>query len=99
MLEERSGATEFVLELDGQPAGQGSILYHYNLPYVDLAMEVTESVRRRGFGSYIIQELKCAAYELGAIPGARCSPSNVASRRTLQKAGLVPYANMLVGVL
>jgi GNAT superfamily N-acetyltransferase len=98
-LEERRGATEYVLELDGEPAGHGSILYHYNIPYVDLAMDVNESVRRRGFGSYIIQELKRAAYELGAIPGARCDPTNVPSRHTLQKAGLVPYANMLVGVL
>ena len=99
MLEERGGTTDYVLELNGEPAGQGSILYHYNLPYVDLAMEVNESVRRRGFGSYIIQELKRAAYELGAIPGTRCNPTNVPSRRTLQKAGMVPYANMLVGVL
>jgi GNAT superfamily N-acetyltransferase len=98
-LEERSGATEYVLELNGEPAGQGSILYHYNHPYVDLAMEVTESLRRRGFGSYIIQELKRATYELGAIPGARCNPTNVPSRHTLQKAGMVPYANMLVGRL
>jgi GNAT superfamily N-acetyltransferase len=99
MLEERGGATDYVLELRGEPAGQGSILYHYNLPYVDLAMEANESFRRRGFGSYIIQELKRAAYELGAIPGARCDPTNIPSRRTLQKAGMVPYANMLVGVL
>ncbi len=96
---ERSGSTEYLLELEDEPVGQGSILFHYNLPYVDLAMEVNESVRRRGLGSYIIQELKRAAYELGAIPGARCNPANIPSRRTLQKAGMVPYANMLVGVL
>ena len=98
-LENRSSSTEYVLELDGQTVGQGSVLCHYNLPYVDLAMEVNESVRRRGFGSLIIQELKRAAYELGAIPGARCSSDNVASRRTLQKAGMEPYAAMLVGAL
>jgi hypothetical protein len=99
MLEERSGSTEYVLELQGNPIGHGSILYHYNLPYVDLAMDVDESFRRGGFGSYIIQELKRAAYELGASPGARCDPTNVASRQALQKAGMVPYANMLVGLL
>ena len=98
-LQERRAATDFVLELGDQPVGQGSILYHYNVPYVDLAMEVNESVRRRGFGSYIIQELKRAAYELGAVPGARCNPTNVASRQTLQKAGMVPCASMLVGRL
>ena len=68
-LEERHGATDYVLELDGEPLGQGSILFHYNLPYVDLSMEVNESVRRRGFGSYIIQELKRAAYELVSHSG------------------------------
>jgi len=98
-LEERREATDYVLELGDQPVGQGSILYHYNLPYVDLAMEVNESFRRRGFGSYIIQELKRAAYEMGAAPGARCDPTNLPSRQTLQKAGMVPYANMLVGGL
>lgn len=98
-LEERRGATDYVLELDGESLGQGSILYHYNLPYADLSMDVNESVRRRGFGAYIIQELKRAAYELGAVPGARCDPTNIPSRQTLQKAGMVPYANMLVGVL
>jgi len=98
-LAQRSGSTEFILEVDGEIAGHGSILCHYNVPYVDLAMDVDEPLRRRGFGSYIIQELKRAAYELGAIPGARCSPTNVASRLTLQKAGMVPYASMLVGVL
>ena len=46
-----------------------------------------------------MQELKRVAYELGAIPAARCSPDNVASRRTLQKAGFVPFAHMLVGTL
>ncbi len=98
-LTQRSGSTEFILEVDGEAAGQGSILCHYNVPYVDLAMEVAEPFRRRGFGSYIIQELKRVAYELGAIPGARCSPTNVASRQTLQKAGMVPYASMLVAAL
>src|SRR5262249_49614062 len=98
-LDARAGSTEFVLELNREPVGRGSILFHYNPPYADLAMEVNESFRRRGFGAYIIQELKRVAYEWGAIPGARCSPTNVASQQTLQKAGMVPYANMLVGIL
>ena len=55
--------------------------------------------RRRGFGAYIVQELKRAAYQLGAIPGARTGMENIASRKTLQKAGLVPYANILTGTI
>jgi len=60
-------------------------------------MEVIEAFRRRGLGSYLVQELKRACYELGAVPGARCSPTNIASRRTLQRAGFVPFAQILIG--
>jgi RimJ/RimL family protein N-acetyltransferase len=43
--------------------------------------------------------LKRLAYELGAIPGARCNPGNIASRQTLQKAGFVPCAHILDGTI
>jgi RimJ/RimL family protein N-acetyltransferase len=60
-------------------------------------MEVTEPFRRRGLGSFLVQELKRVCYEGGHVPGARCNPDNVASRRTLQKAGFVPYGHILKG--
>ena len=73
------------------PAGvivaAGGLLYHYNPPYGDIYMEVAASHRRCGYGSYLVQELKRTAYELGKIPAARCNVANEASRRTLQKAG------------
>ncbi len=94
---ERAGAAEWLLEADGKPAGKGAILFHYNPPYCDIAMEIDEPFRRRGFGAYLVQELKRLAYERGCIPGARCSPENHPSRKTLQKAGFVPYAHMLNG--
>jgi GNAT superfamily N-acetyltransferase len=96
-IAERAGAADWLLQVDGVQAGTGSILFHYNVPYCDVAMEVGEPFRRRGFGSYLVQELKRAAYQLGSIPAARCSPDNVPSRKTLQKAGLVPYAHILNG--
>jgi GNAT superfamily N-acetyltransferase len=98
-MEQRQGGPQWLLEVDGEPAGNGGILFHYNPPYGDLYMEVSEPFRRRGLGGFLVQELKRHAYELGAIPCARCSPTNIASRRTLQKAGLVPFAHMLVGVI
>ena len=98
-IEQRQGGPEWVLELDRQVAGQGGILFHYNRPYGDIHMEVVEPFRRRGLGSWFVQELKRAAYELGALPCAGCSPTNLASRRTLQKAGFVPFAHMLTGVI
>jgi GNAT superfamily N-acetyltransferase len=98
-IEQRQGGPEWMLEVDGQDAGKGGILFHYNRPYGDIYMEVTESFRRRGLGAWLVQELKRAAYELGAVPCARCDPTNIPSRRTLQKAGFVPFAHMLTGVI
>jgi GNAT superfamily N-acetyltransferase len=98
-LEQRQGGTEWLLEIDGQTAGQGGVLFHYNRPYGDIYMEIAEPFRRRGLGSYLVQELKRVAYELGAVPCARCSPTNFPSRRTLQKAGLVPFAHILNGTV
>ena len=96
-LEERQGGGEWLLELEGDVVGKGGILFHYNRPYGDIYMEVTEAFRRRGLGSYLVQELKRACYELGAVPCARCNPTNTASRRTLQRAGFVPCAHILHG--
>jgi GNAT superfamily N-acetyltransferase len=91
------GEGDWVLEVDGEAAANGGILYHYNRPYGDIYMGVKEPFRRRGLGSYLVQELKRTCYERGSVPGARCNPENVASRRTLQKAGFVPYAHILTG--
>ena len=98
-IDARQGGPEWRLEQNGETVATGGILFHYNRPYGDIYMEVAEPHRRRGFGSYLVQELKRAAYELGTIPAARCSPQNVESRKTLQKAGLVPYANILTGTI
>lgn len=96
-IEERAGGPEAVLEIDGKEVAKGGILFHYNRPYGDIHMEIAEPFRRRGMGSYLVQELKRLTYELGAVPAARCNTDNVASRRTLQRAGFVPCAHILVG--
>jgi RimJ/RimL family protein N-acetyltransferase len=88
-----------LLEAGGEVAGTGGILYHYNRPYGDIWMEVAETFRRRGFGTYLVQELKRICREGGSVPCARCNTENVASRKTLQKAGFVPCAHMLRGKL
>jgi GNAT superfamily N-acetyltransferase len=88
---------DWMIESDGVPVATGGALFHYNPPYGDLYMEVAEPYRRRGFGSYLLQELKRICYEMGKIPAARCNVANIASRRTLQKAGLLPCARLLVG--
>jgi GNAT superfamily N-acetyltransferase len=86
-----------VVDVEGKVAATGGILFHYNRPYGDIYMEVAESFRRRGLGSFLVQELKRVCYEGGNVPAARCSPANIASQRTLQKAGFVPCGNILNG--
>ena len=96
-IDRRQGGSEWRLDIDGVPAATGGIMFHYNRPYADIYMDVAEAYRRRGLGSYLVQELKRVTYELGGIPAARCNPGNVPSRRTLQKAGFEPYASILTG--
>lgn len=86
-----------VVEVDGTIAASGGILFHYNRPFGDIYMEVEERFRGRGVGSFLVQELKRVCYEGGHVPAARCRPENVASRRTLQKAGFVPCGHILKG--
>ncbi|MDQ3697931.1 MAG: GNAT family N-acetyltransferase [Gemmatimonadota bacterium] len=88
---------KWLLEVNGTTAATGRILFHYNRPYGDIYMEVAEPLRRRGLGSYLVQELKRACYESGSVPCARCDTTNVASRKALQKAGFVPCAHILSG--
>jgi acetyltransferase (GNAT) family protein len=90
---------EWVIEMNGAAVAKGGILYHYNRPYGDIYMEVDEASRRQGVGCYLVQELKRICYQGGSVPCARCNPGNVASRKTLQKAGFVPFAALLCGDL
>jgi GNAT superfamily N-acetyltransferase len=90
---------EWVVEVDGVMAANGGLMWHYNRPYGDIYMEVKEAYRRRGLGAYLVQEIKRVCYEMGSVPSARCNPKNVASRKTLQKAGFVPCGCILSGPL
>lgn len=94
---ERAGKSEWTLELNAKAVGSGALLFHYNHPYCDVAMETNPEYRGRGLGAYLVQELKRIAYDMGGIPAARCDPNNVASRKTLQKAGFIPSAHILLG--
>jgi GNAT superfamily N-acetyltransferase len=90
---------DWVLEVRGRVVATGGILFHYNPPYGDLYMEVAKSHRRRGYGSYLIQELKRVCYRMGKVPAARTGPDNLASRATLQRAGMLPCGRVLSGRL
>lgn len=90
-------AGEHVLEWNGEIVATGGFMLHYNMPFADLYMEVKESFRRKGLGSFILQELKQACYLAGRVPAARCNIQNKASRAALLKAGLRVCGFMLKG--
>lgn len=98
-IENRSGGPEWHLVLKDQTIGSGGLLFHYNRPYCDLYMEIFPTFRNKGHGSYLVQELKKIAYQLMSVPCARCNPSNIASRKALQKSGFIPCAHLLKGSL
>ena len=89
----------WLVEVGGAVVAAGDILFHYNRPYGDIYMAVGEAFRRRGIGTYLVQELKRVCYEGGSVPAARCNPKNVASRQTLQRAGFVPCGHILTGTV
>ncbi|HEY9435716.1 MAG TPA: GNAT family N-acetyltransferase [Blastocatellia bacterium] len=60
-------------------------------------MEVAESARWEGFGSYLAQDLKRYCYEAGKKPAARCNSDGTGSRRTLEKAGFLTCGRLLAG--
>jgi GNAT superfamily N-acetyltransferase len=88
---------EYVLEHNKKIVATGGFLLHYNKPFADLYMEVKETHRRKGYGSFLIQEIKKASYLAGRVPAARCSIDNTASKKTLLKAGFKIAGFMLLG--
>lgn len=56
--------------------------------FADLQMEVREDCRRKGFGSFLIREIKKQCYLSGRVPAARTDLNNIASRAAPIKAGL-----------
>lgn len=89
----------YFLKYHGEIVASGGFMLNYNFPYADIYMDVKENYRRRGFGSFIVQELKKEIYTTGHVPAARCNIDNPASKHTLQKAGLVPCGFRLKGTI
>lgn len=89
----------WLVTFNGNIAGAGGVLYHYNRPYGDIYMKIAEPFRGQGLGAYLVQELKRACRAGGHVPAARCNVENRASRLTLQKAGFVPCGNLITGDL
>jgi len=89
----------YMLEWNNEVMATGGFLLHYNMPFADLYMEVREDCRRKGFGSFLIQEIKKQCYLAGRVPAARTGLDNIASRATLIKAGFKVAGFMLLGTV
>ena len=90
-----SPSADFVVAVQGVVVATGGFLLHYNPPFADLFMEVRADMRRRGYGSFLIQELRRECYLAGRVPAARTSTDNVASQRALARGGLRECGRML----
>jgi GNAT superfamily N-acetyltransferase len=88
---------DFVLEKKGEIVASGGFLLHYNKPFADLYMEVQADHRKKGYGSFLIQEVKKVCYLAGRVPAARCNISNPASKATLLKGGMEIAGYVLTG--
>jgi hypothetical protein len=86
-----------VLEANGEIIATGGALTHYNYPFADIFMEVAPAHRRKGAGSYLVQEVIKACYREGRVPAARTGFDNLGSRATLSRAGLAVVGCMLLG--
>jgi RimJ/RimL family protein N-acetyltransferase len=80
---------QYVIRYQGNVAGAGGFMLNYNFPYADIYYEIHEDYRRKGLGSYFVQELKKEIYRMGRVPAARCNVTNAISKATLLKAGFV----------
>lgn len=88
---------DYVVELNNEVAATGGFLLHYNMPFADLYMEVKPEHRRKGLGSFLLQEVKKECYIAGRVPAARTGIENIASQAALMKAGFAVAGYMLAG--
>lgn len=88
---------DYVLEVEGKIVGTGGFMVQYNPPFADIYMEVTGGFRRKGLGSFMVQQIKRECYLAGRVPAARCNMENAASKATMLKAGLAIAGYMLIG--
>jgi hypothetical protein len=85
--EDNNPNPEYTLKYQNEIVATGGLMLNYNLPYADLYYEVKEQHRQKGFGTFLVQELKRETYNSGRVPAARCNINNAISKSTLLKAG------------
>ena len=58
--------------LEGEMIATGGFMLHCNVPFADLHLKVKENLRRKTFGSFILQVLKPVCYLADRVPAACC---------------------------
>ncbi len=79
---------QYTLLYNYEEVGEGGLLLNYNFPYADIYYEIHLEHRKKGLGSFMVQELKTEAYRLGRVPAARSNPTNYFSHRAMKRAGM-----------
>lgn len=80
----------FVLYSDNIFLGIGEFrISKINSKYADIGVAVAKKYHRKGIGTYIINNLKKYCNKNNVIAIASCDSENIASKKTLEKAGLV----------
>lgn len=92
-----SDDNHYVLVKNAEEVGEGGFMINYNFPYADIYYSIHEQHRRKGFGTFFVQELKAEVYKQNRIPSGRCNPSNIASKATILKAGMIVCGERLSG--
>lgn len=64
-------------------------------PYADVGMIVDKDYRRRGVGTAVLAHLKAHCYRQNLKPICSCAAANIASRKTIEKAGFTARHRIL----
>jgi GNAT superfamily N-acetyltransferase len=86
-----------IYELNGEPVGCGVLSpVREGADALDIGVGVLPAWRRNGVGEQIVRHLKLVCLrELGMRPVCGCAVENVASRRTLERAGFLTRHRLL----
>lgn len=86
---------DFVIDAGSEVVATGGFLLHYNPPFADIFMEVRPDARRRGYGSFLVNQIASECFLAGRVPAARTGIDNIASQATLLRAGMRECGRML----
>jgi len=64
-------------------------------PYADIGMITNNRYRRQGIGAFLLAQLKDYCYSQAVKPICSCAFDNIASRKTIEKAGFITQHRIL----